>query len=141
MEKSKKSINMEGGFLFCGGWNLLKSVSVGSTFIREMRVLEHSKRAKNKQIFWKLAKCVLTLMSNYEIDFLQWIHILHFKYVFNLPTLSLAYFFFFHIEFRTMWWILISIPWPLGILARFSLAKSSNFFIMENPKFIVIQHL
>ena len=38
MEKSKISINVEGGFLFCGGWNFLKSVSVGSTFIREMRV-------------------------------------------------------------------------------------------------------
>ena len=39
MEKSKKSINVEGGFLFCGGRNFLKSVSVGSTFIREMRVV------------------------------------------------------------------------------------------------------
>ena len=39
MEKSKISINVEGGFLFCGGWTFLKSVSVGSTFIREMRVL------------------------------------------------------------------------------------------------------
>ena len=38
MEKSKKSINVEGGFLFCGGWNFSKSVSVGPTFIREMRV-------------------------------------------------------------------------------------------------------
>ena len=38
MEKSKISINVEGGFLFCGGWNFLKLVSVGSTFIREMRV-------------------------------------------------------------------------------------------------------
>ena len=38
MEKSKISINVEGGFLFCGGWNFFKSVSVGSTFIREMRV-------------------------------------------------------------------------------------------------------
>ena len=38
MEKSKNSINVEGGFLFCGGWNFSKSVSVGSTFIREMRV-------------------------------------------------------------------------------------------------------
>ena len=28
---------MEGGF-FCGGWNFSKLVSVGSTFIREMRV-------------------------------------------------------------------------------------------------------
>ena len=25
------------------------------------------------------------------------------KYVWNLPTLSLAWFFFFHVEFRTMW--------------------------------------
>ena len=40
MEKSKKSINAEGGFLLCGGWNFSKSVSVGPTFIREMRVLE-----------------------------------------------------------------------------------------------------
>ena len=38
MEKSKISINMECGLLFCGGWNFLKSVSMGSTFIREMRV-------------------------------------------------------------------------------------------------------
>ena len=38
MEKSKISINVKGGFLFSGGWNFLKSVSVGSTFIREMRV-------------------------------------------------------------------------------------------------------
>ena len=38
MEKSKKSINVEGGFLFCGGWNFSKSVSMGPTFIREMRV-------------------------------------------------------------------------------------------------------
>ena len=38
MEKSKISINVEGGFLFCGGLNFLKSVSVGSMFIREMRV-------------------------------------------------------------------------------------------------------
>ena len=41
MEKSKKSINVEGGFLFCGGWNFSKSVSVGPTFIRDesMRLL------------------------------------------------------------------------------------------------------
>ena len=42
MEKSKISINVEGGFLFCGGWDFLKSVSVGSTFIREMRVTNPS---------------------------------------------------------------------------------------------------
>ena len=39
MEKSKNSINVEGGFLFCGGWNFSKSVNVGPTLIREMRVL------------------------------------------------------------------------------------------------------
>ena len=33
-----KSINVEGGFCFCGGWNFSKLVSVDSTFIREMRV-------------------------------------------------------------------------------------------------------
>ena len=38
VEKSKESINVEGGFLFCGGWNFSKLVSVGSTFMREMRV-------------------------------------------------------------------------------------------------------
>ena len=27
-----------GGNFFCGGWNFSKSVSVGSTFIREMRI-------------------------------------------------------------------------------------------------------
>ena len=38
MEKSKNSINVEGGFLFCGGRNFSKLVNVGPTFIREMRV-------------------------------------------------------------------------------------------------------
>ena len=33
-----KSINVEGEFFFCGGWNFSKSVSVDPTFIREMRV-------------------------------------------------------------------------------------------------------
>ena len=37
MEKSKESTSVEGGF-FCGGWNFSKSVRVGPTFIREMRV-------------------------------------------------------------------------------------------------------
>ena len=50
MEKSKKSINVEGGFLFCGGWNFSKSVSVGSTFIREMSV-----------VLWVLAEYPLLL--------------------------------------------------------------------------------
>ena len=33
-----KSINMEAGFCFCGGWNFSKLVIVDATFIREMRV-------------------------------------------------------------------------------------------------------
>ena len=50
MEKSKNSINLEGGFLFCGGWNFLKSVGMGSTFIREIRecrFLYMKKKKKN----------------------------------------------------------------------------------------------
>ena len=39
MEKSENSINVKGGFLFCGGCNFSKSVSVGPTFTREMRVI------------------------------------------------------------------------------------------------------
>ena len=30
-----KSINVEGGFSICGGWNFSKLVSVDSTFIRD----------------------------------------------------------------------------------------------------------
>ena len=37
-----KSINVEAGFCFCGGWNFSKSVIVDSTFIREMRVLDNA---------------------------------------------------------------------------------------------------
>ena len=48
MEKSKKSINVEGGFLFCGGGNFSKSVSVGPTFIREMRVDQYEKIVEAK---------------------------------------------------------------------------------------------
>ena len=38
-----KSVNV-GGFCFCGEWNFSKSVSVDSTFIREMRVDGHEKK-------------------------------------------------------------------------------------------------
>ena len=39
MEKIK-GINKRGGWIFfCGWWNFSKSVRVGPTFIREMRVL------------------------------------------------------------------------------------------------------
>ena len=43
---------MEGGFLFCGGWNFSKSVNVGPTFIREMRVITKTK------VMWML--CIFT---------------------------------------------------------------------------------
>ena len=52
MEKSKNSINVEGGFLFFGGWNFSKSVSAGPTFIREMRVMEkHNLQSRFQNYF------------------------------------------------------------------------------------------
>ena len=64
VEKSKKSINVEDGVLFCGGWDFSKSVNVGSTFIREMRVyvfnrffcLEDTKYRSYSKIFVKNQK-------------------------------------------------------------------------------------
>ena len=45
-------INKRGGWIsFCGGWNFSKSVSVDSTFIREMRV--HVSLRVSKAIFQK----------------------------------------------------------------------------------------
>ena len=55
-------------------------------------VQECSKRAKNSPIFSKNAKFTLTLMSKEKLNFLLQIQILHFKYVWNLPSLSLARF-------------------------------------------------
>ena len=37
MHNSNKR-GVEGGFFFCVGWNFSKSVNMGCTFIREMRV-------------------------------------------------------------------------------------------------------
>ena len=59
VEKSKNSINVEGGFLFCGGRNFSKSVSVGPTFIREMRVMLQDtalllKPVPEESSFWSL---------------------------------------------------------------------------------------
>ena len=62
----------------------------------------NQKEPKIAKFSKKSAKYTLTMMSNYEINFLSWIHILNFKYVWNLPSLSLAWFFFNYIEFRTM---------------------------------------
>ena len=50
-----KSINVEGGFFL---WNFSKSVSVGSTFIREMRVMSevyHDECCSVKFVFSKKA--------------------------------------------------------------------------------------
>ena len=33
--KSKKSINVEGGFIFCGGWSVSKSVSMTSRLLEK----------------------------------------------------------------------------------------------------------
>ena len=41
-------------------------------------------------------------MCNYEINFSLWIYIQNFKVVWNLPSLSLAWFFFNHMESRTI---------------------------------------
>ena len=75
MEKSKKSINVEGGFLFCGGWNFFKSVSVGSTFIREMRVLN-----KEKSMFHTNDSVALTKQDFFRIEYDQiYPQVVHFR--------------------------------------------------------------
>ena len=54
-----KSINVEAGFCFCGGWNFSKSVIVDSTFIREMRVrlMYHYRMGPEKsQAFWRVTR-------------------------------------------------------------------------------------
>ena len=76
VEKSKKLINVEGEFLFCGGWNFSKSVSVGSTFIRQMRVFAPPTFRKplmplNVQVLYKalmLEKPLLNLPSYGILD-------------------------------------------------------------------------
>ena len=66
-------------------------------------VQECSKRAKNSPIFSKNAKFTLTLMSKEKlIFFLLQIQILHFKNIWNLPSLSLAQFFLIQNALRTM---------------------------------------
>ena len=46
---------------------------------------------------------MLTLMSKEKLNFLLQIQILLFKYEWNLPSLSLAWFFLIQNELRTMW--------------------------------------
>ena len=58
---------------------------------------------KKSQIFSKNANFTLTLMSMEKLNFLFQIQILTFKYVWNLPSLSLARFFLIQNELRTMW--------------------------------------
>ena len=56
-------------------------------------------------------------------NFWLWIHILHFKYVWNLPTLSLALFFINHIEFRTM-------CMHCAVFWKFSSVDLTHFFLL-----------
>ena len=49
-----------GGILFCGGLNFSKSVSVGPTFIREMRALWFKFRQKHKKIY---TECLIGFIS------------------------------------------------------------------------------
>ena len=45
-----------GGIFFCGGWNFSKSVSVDSTFIREMRVNNSLELIVLIYILWRKPK-------------------------------------------------------------------------------------
>ena len=51
----------------------------------------------------KNAKFMPTPISKEKLNFLLQIQVLHFKYVWNLPSLSLARFFLIQNELRTMW--------------------------------------
>ena len=62
-------------------------------------------------IFSKNAKCTLTLMSKEKLIFLFQIQILTFKYVWNLPSLSLAQFFLIQNELRPGCVIIKAINW------------------------------
>ena len=66
-------------------------------------VQECSKKDKNSPIFSKNVKFTLTLMSKEKFIFLLQIQILHFKYVWNLPSMSLARFFLIQNELGTIW--------------------------------------
>ena len=79
----------------------------GSVYLQQL-VVASAEVLEKSQIFQKCAKCTLTLMSNHEIDFWQYIQILHIKNEWNLCSLSLALFFFNHNEFWTGWWIMNS---------------------------------
>ena len=65
--------------------------------VKVLPVQEWSKRTKFSQ---KNAKFMLTLMSKEKLNFLFQIQILTFKYVWNLPSLSLARFFLIQNELR-----------------------------------------
>ena len=60
--KFMKSINVQGGF-FCEGWNFSKSVSVGSSFIREM-IVGKLKMLNNvfQKRFQKYLPCAIILI-------------------------------------------------------------------------------
>ena len=67
-----------------------------STSVTSAKVL------KKSQISSKNATFILTLTSKEKLNFLLQIHILHFNYVWNLPSLSLAWFFLIQNELWTM---------------------------------------
>ena len=62
-------INKRGGWItFCGGWNFSKLVSVGSTFIREMRVV-----TQRKLLYYRGQNCSVAQDRNtYNIWFKFW---------------------------------------------------------------------
>ena len=70
-------------------------------------------RLKKSPIFSKNAKFMLTLMSKEKLNFLLQIQILHFKYVWNLPSLSLARFFLIQNELRTICYV-VHTDWGQG---------------------------
>ena len=81
---------------------LFKHFSSGSTrccysvyflFSRAASTEVLEKGQKEPNFSKKNAKCTLSLMSNYEINFWLWIQILHIKNEWILPSLSLALFF------------------------------------------------
>ena len=91
-------------------WLFLSTLALATTgyktepqfFVPVLPVQECSKRAKNSPIF--SIKCQIHDNSDVQenLNFLLQIQILHFKYVWNLPSLSLARFYLIQNELRTM---------------------------------------
>ena len=91
--------------------------------VKVLPVQEWSKRTKFSQ---KNAKFMLTLMSKEKLNFLFQIQILTFKYVWNLPSLSLARFFLIQNELRPG--CLISLVGEIGGIIGITLGASTLTF-------------